>query len=52
MRDFLESKKEELRFVVNFHSNGNSFIWPFNGRAPNDIDMRAPGVLPIIQEIV
>ena len=52
MRDFLASKKEELRFVINFHSNGNSFMWPFNGRAPNDIDSRAPGVLSIVQEIV
>ena len=52
MRDFLASKKEELRFVVNFHSNGNSFMWPFNGRQKNDIETRAPGVLSIVQEIV
>lgn len=48
MRDFLASKKEELRFVVNFHSNGNSFMWPFNGRQNNDIESRAPGVLSIV----
>ena len=51
VRDFLESKKSELRFVVNFHSNGNTFMWPFNGRAPNDIEQRAPGVLAIVKEV-
>jgi hypothetical protein len=52
MRDFLSLKKDELRFVVNFHSNGNSFMWPFNGRSPNDIETRAPGVLSIVQDVV
>jgi len=47
----LEAKKSELRFVVNFHSNGNTFMWPFNGRAPNDIESRAPGVLAIVKEV-
>lgn len=51
LRDFMASKSGELKFVVNFHSNGNSFIWPFNGRNPNDINERAPGVLPIVQQI-
>lgn len=26
-------------------------MWPFNGRAPNDIESRAPGVLAIVKEI-
>jgi hypothetical protein len=51
MRDFLASKKSELSFVVNFHSNGNSFMWPFNGRNPNDLETRAPGVLSVVKDI-
>lgn len=47
----MASKNGELKFVVNFHSNGNSFMWPFNGRNPNDIEERAPGVLPIVKQI-
>lgn len=26
-------------------------MWPFNGRAPNDIETRAPGYLAIFQDI-
>ena len=52
MKAFLETKKDDLRFVINFHSNGNSFIWPFNGRENNDIEKRAPGVLAIMKDIV
>ena len=52
MRAFLASIKNEMRFVVNFHSNGGAFIWPFNGRAGNDIEKRAPFVLPVIKQIV
>lgn len=51
MKNFLESKKGELSFVINFHSNGNSFMWPFNGRNPNDIETRAPGVLAVVKDI-
>ena len=45
LRDFLEAKKGEIKFVLNFHSNGNSFVWAFNAKNPNDIQVRAPGVL-------
>jgi len=31
-RDFLIKHKDELSFVINTHSNGNAFIYPFNGR--------------------
>ena len=51
VRDFMASHGD-VKFVINFHSNGNSFIWPFNGRNPNDIEKRAPGVLPIFKDIV
>lgn len=33
------------------HSNGNAFIYPFNGVAENDADQRRPGVLPIFKKI-
>lgn len=51
LRDFIASKKSELKFVINCHTSGNEFIWPFNGREPNDIDKRAPGYLAIFQDI-
>lgn len=31
-RDFLTAKQKELTFVLNVHSNGMAFIYPFNGR--------------------
>jgi hypothetical protein len=52
LRDFLAEHEGEIKFVINFHSNGNSFMWPFNAKNPNDIEKRAPGVLPILQQIV
>jgi hypothetical protein len=52
MKDFLKSVEGELRFVINFHSNGPAFIWAFNGRYPNDIEDRAPMVLPVLEQIV
>jgi hypothetical protein len=52
MRGFIASIKDEVRFVVNFHSNGGAFIWPFNGRYPNDVTKRAPFVMSVINEIV
>jgi hypothetical protein len=37
-RDFVEKNKKELAFVINMHSHGNAFIYPFNGREENDIE--------------
>ena len=51
IRDFVASKKEELKFIFNCHTSGNEFIWPFNGRDHNDIEKRAPGTLAIFQDI-
>jgi len=51
LRDFIATKKNELKFVINCHTSGNEFIWPFNGREPNDIETRAPGYLAIFQDI-
>ena len=37
-RDFLTEHKDEIKFVLNIHSTGNAFIYPFNGRKNNDIE--------------
>ena len=47
MKDFVAKNKNELKFIINCHTSGNEFIWPFNGREPNDIESRAPGYLAI-----
>ena len=44
-KNFLTAKKDELAFVINIHSNGNAFIYPFNGRQKNDIEDRRPGLM-------
>jgi hypothetical protein len=30
-KNFLTQHQDEIKFVLNMHSNGNAFIWPFNG---------------------
>ena len=50
-KNFLTSRKDELAFVINMHSNGNAFIYPFNGRQKNDIEQRRPGILQIFTQI-
>ena len=47
LRDFVAKNKNELKFVINCHTSGNDFIWPYNGREPNDISTRNPGYLSI-----
>ena len=51
MRDFINTNKDQIKFVVNIHSNGNSWIFPYNGRVENDIETRNPGMLQVFQEI-
>lgn len=51
LRDFVANHKRELKFVINCHTSGNEFIWPYNGRNPNDIEKRSPGYLAIFQDI-
>ena len=40
-----------MKFVLNIHSLGNAFIYPFNGRPENDIESRRPGMLKIFETI-
>jgi len=48
---FVAANKNELKFIVNCHTSGNDFVWPFNGREPNDINTRAPGYLTIFNDL-
>lgn len=51
LRDFISANKQTLKFVINIHTSGQEFIWPFNGRQPNDIESRSPGYLEMFQDI-
>lgn len=51
LNDFIAANKDDLKFIVNCHTSGNDFVWPFNGRDKNDIDQRAPGYLAIFNDI-
>lgn len=31
IRDFINSEKDTIKFVYNFHSFGPLFLWPYNG---------------------
>ena len=50
-KNFLTDHQKELVFVLNVHSNGNAFIYPFNGRQTNDIEERRPGIMQIFSQI-
>lgn len=52
IKSFMEDHKDEVKFVVNFHSSGNGFIWPFNAHMVNDkLETLAPGVKEIMTDI-
>ena len=51
VRDFIESNKQSLKFIINFHSWGQAFIWPYNAKQPNDIQGRSPGYLDMFRSL-
>jgi hypothetical protein len=51
MRDFISQNRGEIKFVINCHTSGNEFIWPYNAKEPNDINQRNPGYLAIFEDI-
>ena len=51
VRDFVVTRKEEIKFLYNFHSYGNMYLWPYNGSNPDDIETRSPGVLDVFMDI-
>ena len=34
IKDFVAKNKNELKFIIKYHTSGNEFIWPFDGREP------------------
>jgi hypothetical protein len=50
-KNFLTQHQKDMSFVINMHSNGNAFIYPFNGRQKNDIEERRPGIMNIFSQI-
>jgi len=46
-KKFMEDHSDKIKFVSNFHSSGNSWIYPYNGRKKNDIEKRNPGMLAV-----
>jgi hypothetical protein len=51
VRDFIASKKSELKFVFNFHCAGNMFFIPFNGKFPNILATEFKPIYNIFKEI-
>ena len=51
IKAFFEENSKTIKFVMNFHSTGNMWIIPFNGKATNDIELRRPGMKEIFEEI-
>lgn len=44
VRDFLKKRKDEIKFVYNFHCAGNLFILPYNGELPNSLYQQNPEI--------
>jgi hypothetical protein len=42
MRDFILSKKKELKFVFNFHSYGKMVVMPINSESPSALREKHP----------
>lgn len=51
MRDFLTSHRDEIKFIYNFHSFGNMYLWPYNGKSPNNLSEKNPDINAIFNEI-
>ena len=51
LRDFISANRGEIKFVINCHTSGNEFIWPYNAKEPNNINEQNPGYLAIFQDI-
>lgn len=52
MRDFLLSKKNELKFVSNFHSFGPALVIPDNANFPSTIESKFPKVSKFMDEMI
>ena len=52
VRDFLVNHKKEIKFVSNFHSSGNMWIYPYNGKEKNPIKEKNPEAFLVFEEIL
>ena len=52
MRDFLTKYKNEIKFVISYHSTGNMWVIPFSGKKPKGFDKFHKDVKNVIGEIV
>ena len=48
---FVKSNQDEIKFVVNFHSYGNQFIWPYNFQEDNELSSKSPGMMQLFKQI-
>ena len=44
MRDFILSKKKELKFAINFHSYGNMVVMPINSESGSALKKKFPQI--------
>ena len=51
LRDFVTSKKDEIKFVYNFHSAGKLFFTPYVGQFPNSLSQEYPWISQVYDEI-
>ena len=42
LRQFVKDYKGQLKFIINVHTSGQDFIWPFNGRDSSYLQVKAP----------
>lgn len=51
LKNFLTEKKDELKFVYNFHCAGNQWFIPFNGKFPNVLAEKYQEIAEVFKEI-
>lgn len=52
MRDFLTARKDEIRFVYNFHCAGAQYVLPFNADHINNANKLIPDQFKFFQEFI
>lgn len=51
LKNFLIEKKDELKFVYNFHCAGKQWFIPFNGKFPNVLTEKYQDIAEVFKEI-
>ena len=52
MKEFLTKNKDEIAFVVNFHSHGKMMITPMNSEFPNPLEGRSETIHHLFTEMI